>query len=115
MTDPTDERTLAEQAPSRFECRSCGYVYEPNKGDSTQNIPAGTRFEELPSQWRCPVCGAARNVFVDIGAIDAPSGFQQNLSFGLGVNRLTPKQKNLLIFGALAFAFVLFMSFYALE
>jgi len=115
MTDPAEEQTLAEKAPSRFECRSCGYVYEPNQGDNSQNIPAGTPFEELPEGWRCPVCGAARNVFVDIGAIDAPSGFEPNLSFGFGVNRLTPRQKNLLIFGTLAVAFVMFMSFYALN
>jgi len=115
MTDPAEEeQTLAEAAPSRFECRSCGYVYEPNQGDSRQNIPAGTPFEDLPAGWRCPVCGASRNVFEDIGAIDAPSGFQSNLSYGFGVNRLTPRQKNLLIFGALALGFLMFMSFYSL-
>lgn len=115
MTDPAEEeQTLAEAAPSRFECRSCGYVYEPNKGDSSQNVPPGTTFTDLPSGWRCPVCGATRNVFDDIGAIDAPSGFQPNLSYGFGVNRLTPRQKNILIFGALALGFLMFMSLYSL-
>ncbi len=121
MTEPTEEqsvpeteKTLAESAPSRYECRSCGYVYEPDKGDSGQNIPAGTNFEDLPSQWRCPVCGARRNVFTDIGAINAPSGFEENLSYGFGVNQLTPRQKNILIFGALALGFLVFMSFYGL-
>lgn len=115
MTEPAEEQTLAEAAPSRFECRSCGYVYEPNKGDNSQKIPAGTAFEELPQGWRCPVCGARRNVFDDIGAIDAPSGFQENLSYGFGVNRLTPRQKNILIFGGLALGFLMFMSFYGLS
>lgn len=116
MTEPAEEeKTLADTAPSRYECRSCGYVYEPNKGDSSQNVAAGTPFEELPSQWRCPVCGARRNVFDNIGAIDAPSGFESNLSYGLGVNRLTPRQKNILIFGALALGFLMFMSFYGLS
>jgi len=116
MTEPAEEeKTLAETAPSRYECRSCGYVYEPNKGDSSQNVAAETPFEELPSQWRCPVCGARRNVFDNIGAINAPSGFESNLSYGLGVNRLTPRQKNILIFGALALGFLMFMSFYGLS
>jgi len=38
------------------------------------------------------------------------SGFQENLSYGLGVNQLTPTQKNLLIFGGLGLAFVIYKS-----
>ncbi|PSP17584.1 MAG: rubredoxin [Cyanobacteria bacterium QS_8_64_29] len=114
MRDPADERTLAEQAPSRYECRNCGYVYEPNKGDSNRNIAPGTPFEQLPSDWRCPVCGTSRATFHDVGAVEAPSGFAENLNYGLGVNRLTPRQKNLLIFGSLTLAFLFFLSLYRL-
>ncbi len=109
------EKTLAEQAPNSYECRSCGYVYEPSKGDGNRNVSAGTRFENLPADWRCPVCGARKSQFENIGASDAPSGFQQNLSYGFGVNVLTPRQKNLLIFGALALGFLFFMSLYGLR
>jgi rubredoxin len=115
MTDPAQEQTLAEQAPARFECRSCGYVYEPNKGDNSSNIPVGTRFEDLPSGWRCPVCGARRPQFRNIGSAGAPSGFQENLDFGLGINRLTPGQKNILIFGGLALGILFFLSLYGLR
>lgn len=115
MSDRPQEQTLAEQAPARYECRSCGYVYEPAKGDSAGKIPAGTSFEDLPDTWRCPVCGVRRNQFVNIGAGNAPSGFQENLDYGFGVNRLTPGQKNLLIFGALALAFLFFLSLYGLK
>lgn len=115
MTDPANERTLAELAPARYECRSCGYVYEPEKGDSSRNVPPGTEFTDLPPDWRCPVCGARRTVFRNIGSVGAPSGFQENLKYGVGVNRLTPAQKNILIFGSLALAFLMFMSFYGLR
>ena len=115
MNEPAEEQTLAEAAPSRFECRSCGYVYEPDKGDSSQKISPGTAFEELPTQWLCPVCGARKNVFDDVGAVNAPSGFEENLSYGFGVNRLTPRQKNLLIFGALGLGFLMFLSLYGLN
>jgi rubredoxin len=115
MSEPAKEQTLAEQAPSRYECRACGYVYEPSKGDSNRNISPGTPFEELPSDWRCPVCGARSSAFESIGASGVPSGFQENLNYGLGVNRLTPGQKNLLIFGALALGFLFFMSLYSLR
>ena len=115
MSDRPPELTLADQAPANHECRSCGYVYDPSKGDSKTNTPAGTPFEELPETWRCPVCGVRRAQFINIGAKDAPSGFQENLSYGFGVNRLTPAQKNILIFGALALGFVFFISLYGLN
>jgi rubredoxin len=109
------ERTLAEQAPPSYECRSCGYVYVPSKGDNQGNIPAGTLFTDLPNDWRCPVCGVRKTQFVNIGAQGAPSGFAENLDYGLGVNRLTPAQKNILIFGALALGFLFFLSLYSLH
>ena len=115
MSEPPNEQTLAEQAPARYECRSCGYVYEPSKGDSKSNIAPGTPFEDLPSDWRCPVCGVRRSQFQNVGSTGSPSGFQENLSFGLGVNRLTPGQKNILIFGALALGFLFFLSLYGLN
>ncbi|MFB8788318.1 MAG: rubredoxin [Potamolinea sp.] len=115
MSDPAKEQTLAEIAPASYECRSCGYVYDPGKGDSNRNVPPGTLFEELPTDWRCPVCGVKTSQFVNVGASDAPSGFQENLTYGLGVNRLTPGQKNLLIFGALALGFLFFLSLYGLR
>ncbi len=109
------EKTLAEQAPASYKCRSCGYTYVPSKGDSQAKIPSGTLFTDLPNNWRCPVCGANKNLFTNIGATDAPSGFAENLDYGFGVNRLTPGQKNLLIFGALVLAALFFLSLYGLN
>ena len=109
------EKTLAEQAPSSYECRSCGYTYVPSKGDNQGKVPAGTLFTELSNDWRCPVCGVRKTQFVNIGAQDAPSGFAENLDYGLGINRLTPSQKNLLIFGALGLGFIFFLSLYGLN
>ncbi|WP_278002582.1 rubredoxin [Nodosilinea sp. FACHB-13] len=98
-----------------YECRSCGYSYEPVKGDSRAKIPQGTAFEDLPVNWRCPVCSAPKKRFANIGPVNSPSGFKENLNFGLGVNRLTPGQKNILIFGALAVGFMFFISLYGLR
>ncbi|NJK35518.1 MAG: rubredoxin [Oscillatoriales cyanobacterium SM2_2_1] len=98
-----------------YECLVCGYVYEPYKGDSKRGINPGTAFESLSVNWRCPVCSTPKNKFKDIGLADKPSGFAENLGYGFGVNVMTPTQKNLLIFGALAVGFVFFMSFYAVD
>jgi rubredoxin len=109
------EQAVETPALDRYECRACGYVYEPEKGDDKYNIRAGTAFEELPINWRCPVCTAKKTAFVNIGPAGTASGFQENLNFGLGVNKLTPTQKNILIFGALALGFLFFISLYGLQ
>lgn len=109
------EPTVETQALDRYECRVCGYVYEPAKGDSKLEVSSGTPFAELPTSWRCPVCGAKASQFQNIGPTGTASGFQENLSYGLGVNQLTPAQKNLLIFGGLGLAFLLFISLYGLQ
>jgi flavin reductase (DIM6/NTAB) family NADH-FMN oxidoreductase RutF/rubredoxin len=44
-------------------CTVCGYVYEPEKGDPDAGIEPGTKFEDLPDDWTCPVCGAAKDDF----------------------------------------------------
>lgn len=46
-----------------YECITCGYVYHPAEGDPQGGIPPGTRFEDLPDDWVCPVCGASREMF----------------------------------------------------
>ncbi|MBD2778750.1 rubredoxin [Iningainema tapete] len=109
------EQAVDTNVLDRHECRACGYVYEPSKGDSKSDIVPGTPFAELPLIWRCPVCGAKKNAFTNIGPEGTASGFQENLGYGLGVNKMTPGQKNILIFGALALAFLFFMSLYGLR
>ena len=100
----------------RFECRSCGYVYDPEEGIKKVNIEAGTAFEDLdPMSFRCPVCRSRVAAFRDIGPRAKASGFDENLNFGLGVNRMTPGQKNVLIFGGLALGFAFFLSLYSLR
>ena len=109
------EQVVENTELDRYECRACGYVYEPEKGDDSHEIPSGTAFDELPVNWRCPVCTAKKKAFVSIGPAGTASGFSENLGYGLGVNKMTPGQKNILIFGTLAVAFLFFMSLYGLK
>ena len=46
-----------------YECNLCGYVYDPEEGDPSQGIEAGTAFEDLPEDWTCPDCGAGKEDF----------------------------------------------------
>jgi len=51
---------------SKYLCEICGYIYDPEEGDPSEGIPAGTPFEKLPDNWRCPVCGADKTMFKKI-------------------------------------------------
>jgi rubredoxin len=105
-----------DPADHRFECLSCGFVYDPAEGIKKLKIAAGIPFLELdPASFRCPVCRSKMGAFKDIGPRNKPSGFEENLNFGLGVNRLTPGQKNVLIFGGFALAVAFFLSLYSLR
>jgi rubredoxin len=47
----------------RYVCSVCGYVYIPENGDPDNGVAAGTKFEDLPDDWVCPVCGASKSDF----------------------------------------------------
>ena len=47
----------------KMECTLCGYVYDPAIGDDAHGIAAGTKFEDIPDTWVCPICGAAKEYF----------------------------------------------------
>ena len=48
-----------------WQCQTtnCGYVYDPDRGDRKGKVPKGTHFEDLPEEWKCPVCGAGKKMF----------------------------------------------------
>ena len=101
---------------NRFECRSCGYIYDPSEGNKKLKIAKNTPFSALDGNtFACPVCRAGKNFYKDIGPKSKPSGFEENLTYGFGFNSLPPGQKNILIFGGLAFAAACFLSLYSLH
>jgi len=51
---------------AKWRCTVCGYIYDEEKGDETNDIEPGTKFEELPDDWLCPVCGAPKEDFEKI-------------------------------------------------
>jgi rubredoxin len=47
----------------KYVCDVCGYVYDPAVGDPDNGIDPGTKFEDLPDDWVCPMCGAPKEDF----------------------------------------------------
>ncbi len=52
-----------------YQCQvaSCGFIYNPDKKNRKSKIAKGTKFESLPEEWRCPVCGASPKSFKCLG------------------------------------------------
>ena len=46
-----------------YRCVICDYIYDPALGDPGNGVPPGTAFEDLPSDWACPLCGADKSNF----------------------------------------------------
>lgn len=47
----------------KYVCTVCGYIYDEEKGDPDSDIAPGTKFEDLPDTWVCPLCGASKADF----------------------------------------------------
>jgi rubredoxin len=44
----------------------CGYTYDPEEGEPSIGIAPGTPFADLPADYRCPVCNAAKEYFQEV-------------------------------------------------
>ena len=116
LSEFKDKELITNLEQNRFECRSCGYIYDPSEGNKKLKIAKNTPFSALDGNtFACPVCRAGKNLYKDIGPKEKPSGFEENLTYGFGFNSLPPGQKNILIFGGLAFAAACFLSLYSLH
>lgn len=52
-----------------WQCQTanCGYTYDPDRGDRKGKIQKGIKFEDLPEDWKCPICGATKKAFKSLG------------------------------------------------
>ena len=49
-----------------YVCDVCGYIYDPEEGDSDSGVAPGTAWDNLPEDWICPVCGAPKEHFTPL-------------------------------------------------
>ena len=50
----------------KYRCMVCGHVYDEAEGDPFRGFPPGTKFEDLPDDWTCPICGVLKEEYVEI-------------------------------------------------
>ena len=46
-----------------YMCLICGYIYSEEKGDADHGLAPGTRWDDIPDNWKCPECGAMKDDF----------------------------------------------------
>lgn len=50
----------------KYICTVCDWVYDPEIGDPEHGIAPGTKFEDIPDDWACPLCGVGKEDFEKI-------------------------------------------------
>jgi len=47
----------------KYVCNVCGYEYDEAAGDPENGIEPGTKWESLPDDFVCPLCGIGKDDF----------------------------------------------------
>ncbi|OGV32487.1 MAG: rubredoxin [Legionellales bacterium RIFCSPHIGHO2_12_FULL_35_11] len=51
------------QPYKKYMCVICGFIYDEATGHQEDGIAPGTLWEDIPENWFCPDCGAAKQDF----------------------------------------------------
>ena len=47
----------------KYECGVCGYIYDEASGDPDNDIAPGAKWDDLPEDFLCPLCGVGKEEF----------------------------------------------------
>ena len=47
----------------KYVCNTCGYIYDEAEGDPDNGINPGTKWDDLPADFTCPLCGVGKEEF----------------------------------------------------
>ena len=57
------QKNKKEIIKMKYVCDVCGYEYDEAVGDPDNGIAAGTKWEDLPEDFECPLCGVGKDQF----------------------------------------------------
>lgn len=81
-------------AYQKYLCKVCGYIYDEAEGDPDSGLAPGTRFEDIPDDWYCPLCLVKKNDFVLI------DNTPRSVTTTPAIKKAAPGVKNIIIVGA---------------
>jgi rubredoxin len=58
-----------EWRPTRYICSMCDYIYDEKRGEPHRGIRPGTKFEDLPEDYVCPVCATDPKIVLRYGNV----------------------------------------------
>lgn len=50
----------------KYVCDVCGWIYDEETGASELGIEPGTKFEDIPEDFVCPLCGVGKDLFNEV-------------------------------------------------
>ena len=50
----------------KYVCDVCGWVYDEEEGAPDMGIAPGTKFEDLPEDFLCPLCSVGKELFSEV-------------------------------------------------
>ena len=50
----------------KYVCDVCGYIYDEEIGDPDNGVEAGTKWEDVPEDFFCPLCGVGKDEFSEV-------------------------------------------------
>lgn len=48
----------------KYVCELCGWIYDEDIGSEELGIAPGTKFDDLPDDFECPLCYATKEAFI---------------------------------------------------
>ena len=50
----------------KYVCDLCGWTYDEADGAPDENIAPGTKWEDIPDDFACPLCSAGKDQFSEV-------------------------------------------------
>ncbi len=50
----------------KYLCTVCGYIYDEDAGEPESGIAPGTKWEDVPDDYLCPLCKLGKEVFEEM-------------------------------------------------
>jgi len=63
-----------------WECIICGWLYDESLGCPEDGIAPGTRWEDVPEDWTCPVCGVSKQDFEMVKTGPSPTSIPASVA-----------------------------------
>ncbi|MDK2813233.1 MAG: hypothetical protein PWQ08_488 [Clostridiales bacterium] len=80
----------------QYLCTVCGYIYDEATGIPESGIAPKPKWEQLPRDWECPMCGASKADFREVGAPAAEQKSGNAVGGPTDLKELTPLEMSAL-------------------